>query len=330
MRMRFKDEVIQTWLNHLGTKDAPRFPREVSHAREIVNNVNEYLEYCQNNFETDELHTSLYSYPQLCDGVYDKIFHELDSTDIEKAYKDMRKLLGYYYTEGIEPRCYFSGSKGFHIIIDIKPTTIDLFASKLWILKVCNKLKVTTIDLQSVGDVRRCSRIPYSYNFKSLKSGKARMCIPIKLKWSLHRILRESLEPKEILTPDVNSWELEKRLISSKPYKLMPKRTVKLNEAYAREVIEKVLPIAHQIKDGRRRVLNFLIIPALSALKFKEDEIMKVCEAFLRTTGVSPIGYRTYLRGSIRRNVENMYPPLQFKDFFINNPDLIKYFRKGG
>ena len=100
-----------------------------------------------------------------------KLFFDFDSVDLNLAYKDMKKL--YLYLDGEVPTVpVFSGNKGFHLYILLKPKTYEVSAKLKELLYRSHKyfetkLGLKTLDQHVYSDYKRIARIPYTKNSKS-------------------------------------------------------------------------------------------------------------------------------------------------------------------
>jgi hypothetical protein len=111
----------------------------------------------------------------------EKLFFDFDSQDLEIAWKEARyfaELLRKSY--GAEPLVCFSGRKGYHVYAflqeNAKFATVEK-AKKFYNTAqrlILKGLKLETLDMQVVGDIKRISRVPYSIHEKSLQ-----LCVPI-------------------------------------------------------------------------------------------------------------------------------------------------------
>lgn len=80
-------------------------------------NNNVILKLLKNQSETEDIYVTKYPKSRLIDT----IILDFDSEDIEKAYKDVKKLSNYLKIHGLNSVIVKSGSKGYHIYIEIAP-----------------------------------------------------------------------------------------------------------------------------------------------------------------------------------------------------------------
>jgi len=141
--------------------------------------------------------------------VFDEIFIDLDSQNLEASFKDAKKLVSHLLSFGITPRLYFSGSKGFHIHIDFPPVQLEN-PKGVW-QKVFgyfqSRLKLRTLDFNVI-DLARISRIPLTFHSKT-----GFMCAPLDPEYftridftSLWYLKNQVYVPKVVESNDFSSW----------------------------------------------------------------------------------------------------------------------------
>jgi hypothetical protein len=141
-----------------------------------------------------------------------KLFLDFDSDrKPENAQLDMMKMIEFCERENLPYLPVFSGSKGFHIYIALKPTvyTYSQFlkdatkAIHLWFKK---ELELRTIDLKCA-EPRRLCRVFYTPHVKIDKATNKLIkngmyCCPIQpdwvMNWKIDQIMRFATEPKHI------------------------------------------------------------------------------------------------------------------------------------
>lgn len=159
---------------------------------EIVWSEEEYLKRILELNRKDNLFVTVYTFKsdltlkdtkeRYSKPIIDTIYIDLDFKDDRGegrpivAFFDLIILLKLFISNGIIPRIYFSGNKGFNLYLDFEP--IELFYPKQTIRRFVEQLErksgIKTIDWQIIGDISRVSRIPNTFNMK----GK-RYCIPL-------------------------------------------------------------------------------------------------------------------------------------------------------
>jgi len=132
-----------------------------------------------------------------------RIFFDFDHlTKPENAFADAKRLSSYLAEYNISHIVHYSGSKGFHVFIQLKPVTYKLTIKSETALK--NKvaklqlyfrdvLHLKTLDYHIVGDVKRLVRVPYLYHQAS-----KRIPFPTNvLQYNdISSILEQSVKPK--------------------------------------------------------------------------------------------------------------------------------------
>lgn len=353
--MRKREEI---WIKHLGID--PKFPREVAVSpsdnsffrRDIVYNILEYVKYIQkNNF--NNLFSSLYSKNQWEEGVFDKILIDLDG-DLKDTYILMNILtLHYQNIYKQTPLVYFSG-RGFHIILYFDDIIVNKQTIRNWTmsfieesLKNNSEIKrianiddrvsvingfLNLVDTSTIGDLRQVSRIPLTINYKG-KLGSLKYCIPINPNWSIDDIRKYSTNPD--LTPDIHiktSNDIYNELSEiDKAVKEKDKYTqisfTDDNSMYQKEIIH-ILNYADNVKDGRKRILSFLIIPRLIFLGKTREEVHEICDIFLLLSGKGVDNYNTLIDNMYDRTKRDIWRPWKFSTFFERYPLLLEEFRR--
>lgn len=109
-------------------------------------------------------------------AIINTIPFDFDNEDLQVAFNDLKVILAWCKRHDIIPRIQFSGSKGFHIFVDIEPIVLKYPQQVL--AKFGRELKksanVDSLDTVLFGDLDRIIRIP---NTKHGKTGK--YCIPL-------------------------------------------------------------------------------------------------------------------------------------------------------
>jgi len=110
---------------------------------------------------------NIFSEDQKKSKVYDMIFLDIDSNDLNKSYMRMFYICDTLTKNGIGYFVVFSGSKGFHVYVPFKPTLLQNYREAIieW-LKDKNISKY--VDIQAI-ESNRVTRVPYSINSKSKK-----------------------------------------------------------------------------------------------------------------------------------------------------------------
>jgi len=143
------------------------FYREVGNpARKIVRNIREFYKFIVENNGINDCFVAVYDLRYRID----KIYFDLDILDIKLAYKFYTYLKGL----GLSVIPVFSGKKGFHFYVLLKPMRFkdrDEAIARLreisftWIdesglYRKENNYKVSYLDTRVIGDLRRLTRVP--------------------------------------------------------------------------------------------------------------------------------------------------------------------------
>jgi len=89
-----------------------------------------------------------------------------DTDDLTKSGEDAVKLYNHFVRAGYETRITFSGRRGYHIYLSVKPKSYSKQKIKLAQRFFKDGLKLETLDENIFGDIRRLLRIPYTYNIR--------------------------------------------------------------------------------------------------------------------------------------------------------------------
>jgi hypothetical protein len=111
----------------------------------------------------------------------EKLFFDFDSTSLSLAWKEASQFADTLRKSySIEPLVCFSGSKGYHVHVflqqqarfaTVKEAKAFYSTAQKLILK---GLKLETLDMNVVGDIKRVARVPYSVHEKTQK-----LCVPV-------------------------------------------------------------------------------------------------------------------------------------------------------
>jgi DNA primase catalytic subunit len=285
---------------------------------------------------------------------FDKIYIDIDSDPYNPSLKVPRAIVKYIESNyGGKPRVYYSGCKGWHVYIDFsaKITLKHAKSFKLFVLQLVDKLKMNPeeVDTSVLGDKERLSRLPFTLNYGNLllaQSRAPRLCIPVDVDWDISDVEYESRFcsfRKLVDVCPINERELGDELTSldkliEARYRHLEKVSDKSSPEIAEENLKKLTSIAQKIKNGRHRLINFIIIPHLIEMGKSTSEIHEFCREFIEATGENYAKYSEYADRCITRNRlgpegngESPWKPLSWERFLLANLDILKYFsREGG
>ncbi len=342
-------------IKHLGCGRA-LFPRGVASykgnhfERRLINTPNEYINYIHNN--PNDVYVEVYSKPQSKNNIYDKVYIDIDASDLRMAYKGKNEVMEHFieYYDYI-PRLYFSASKGFAVYIDIPEINVDRHSLRTFVkrelgLEVTKKeikenkitkkqkLLLRCIDTSVLGDKRRVSRPPFTYNLRNnVKKGRyPRMCIPVDHRWTLSKILKESKDPRETCLINVEPQNDIASMILTLDSSIDVKTVkidvqVKIDNKESKRILDYLYERAESITDGRTRLLGFVIVRHCMNLGYDLNKTNEFCKHFLTKCPDAHFdSYRSYIESCYEQNlIENHYP-WSLQTLVYKFPELITNF----
>ena len=133
---------------------------------------------------------SFYSDREIEERKVDKLFIDVDSKVGSEIILNNMQLFMNVFWESIE--VYFSGKKGFHVILHIEPTSFDaMLRQRERLYDVFTTWLQFPLDKITFLNIRQLERIPFSIHPKTLK-----WKIPIHHSWSYDTILSHSENPQ--------------------------------------------------------------------------------------------------------------------------------------
>lgn len=91
---------------------------------------------------------------------------DFDSDDLMESGKEALQLYNHFIRAGYDTHFVFSGRKGWHVYISTIQKTYPKNQIKNAQKYFKTKLKLSTLDENIFGDIRRLMRIPYTYNLR--------------------------------------------------------------------------------------------------------------------------------------------------------------------
>jgi len=186
--------------------------------QKIVHTQKEINEFIESNNGNNPVFTSHNSYPTFQNNEpyqvnINKLFIDLDSKKPENALIDARKLDQFCIDNNIPNYSAFSGAKGFHIYILLRPQTYIISqylkdATKSIHIWLKNNLSLRTLDLTAAEPKRLC-RVWYTkHSILNKKTGKQTQndnyCYPLTREqlhtWNIKTIIERSKRP-QIIAP---------------------------------------------------------------------------------------------------------------------------------
>ncbi|MEM2174500.1 MAG: hypothetical protein QXI58_02605 [Candidatus Micrarchaeia archaeon] len=347
------DVIQEQWLIHAKGSNRTFMPVDVGFPARVKDVMNEeyFLDLIKRQFTTSDVYCSVYDKVAVWQGTPDKVYIDVDSDPNHLDLKLMRKICNHFKEKyGFEPRVYFTGCRGFAIYLDFEKIQLKNFEClRDFVLDNLREMKANLeyIDTSVLGDKQRLSRLPFTFNFKNLQlknPSAPKLCIPIEPDWGKSEILEQSIycefkkkveirqlkKSKSRFFEEIRLYEERVEEMKKQIKRNISNSTIKVSD----EVLNKLIKIAQQIKDGRHRLMHFIIIPTLIQLNKTDDEIRAFCRDFVERTGMDYSLYDDYVERSIKRNRAGpngdgvAWRPLSFEKFFIRNVDLQEYFRK--
>jgi len=335
------------------------FPRDIGFPNRILaRNKDDYLREIWSHISQTHIYNSLFSTRMIEHNIVNKIYIDFDGAygeiknkkgevvkyflsvnGIKKPYQEMKKCVKKMNKKyGCIPRINFTAGRGFGIYIDFPE--IILKDPKYCIIEFVKTMTkgMLTIDHQIIGDVSRLYRLPYTIHPKTKL-----LCVPFEIDLKLEDIVEESKKCLFRVTPKrVECREIAEELLEIDSYEdntidvVMSNRTlidkglqkIKPKNLYENEV-NLILERAPQIKDGRHRILHFLLVPRLILMNKSDDEILKITSEFIENTNRNFEDYKDYVLLSIKRNREGKnkagsdpWRPWSLKIFKERNIDI--------
>lgn len=171
------DFIIQQFDAHCKSKFPREFAKKLKKGFDRNNRVNsaEELYNLSKFYGFEDCYSSVYPFNEWDakseirkqSAIIDTLPFDLDSTDLNKSFKECRKLVKFLQGKGTTPRIYFSGAKGFHIYIDFPPVELQHSAAiKRLGIQLSERLKLKTYD-QKIWELSRVIRLPFTINTKT-------------------------------------------------------------------------------------------------------------------------------------------------------------------
>jgi len=130
------------------------------------------------------------------ESVLPEVFFDFDGSELEATWKDVKKLVKFFDSEGLRPfYIFFTGNRGFHVHLEIKPNTYSKRELRAFQEYLINTLNLKTACRSVVGDVRRLCRIP---NTRHENTGL--YCIQVNINQTIPEILELAKKPQPIKT----------------------------------------------------------------------------------------------------------------------------------
>ena len=170
-----------------------RFPRDVDYPRKTVYSYSELKRFIELNNGVKNVYVALYDHT----FTVDKVFFDFDSKDLTLSFDDVKMFIKRLNEYNYPFMPVFSGRKGFHIYVLMKPwTPPNIETAKAVLRDIQQRLAgdLPTCDRNIFGDVKRLVRYPNTLN-------KTNYCVPLPhdfVDWSLSQIIDYAKSPKVV------------------------------------------------------------------------------------------------------------------------------------
>ena len=213
---------------------------------------------------------------------------DLDSEEaVELALIETRKIVKILFQIGIKPNVYFSGAKGFHVVIPfecfgIEPQFYLISIFKIMAKGLADTNKLKTVDLV-IYERKRLFRIN---NTKNIKTGLYKIFLSYEeLGKSLEEIKQLAVNPRpeNLQKPEVNkqlnaSYKLAERNFLKTLERKNEHRICTFDEVKMRPCIKKIL--AEGAMDGERNSTCYTLALFFKSQNMLEDEVKEALKGF--------------------------------------------------
>lgn len=338
------DGMKAAWLSFMGRN--LRFPREImvpsvwvqgGRKRWTVPNSVDLVESIQQHAPRGDVWVSTRSTTQFYEAepTHSRLWIDVDAKgDLELA-RLRAEAVSMWCRDvlGALPYVQFSASKGYHLHLDHAPvlaTSDQLRSAVKLLLRDAGLEPEKDVDLNVIGNTRAMARPPYTANTNAVGLyGEVLFTIPVDLDWTIGEVLERS---RQVLLGDVmipystTARHVLQDVVAELP--VSEKRAIASDKSISklcRETIAFLDRVAPHVKDGRKRFLRHLVIPAYLHM-VGESEVMEACRRFIEAGGGSWSYYRTYAENQVRaahlHNGDLLYP-MKIRRFIVQNPDLL-------
>jgi hypothetical protein len=192
------------------------FPREVGLPRKIVNSLPDFLSFIASTNGDGNVYVSVYQYKSYDENpVIDRIFMDFDAPThelLKEVYDEVRSFVSFLKSRNLSPLVVFSGKKGFHVYLFLKPVTLKnpresirkLVEALVKAYKLNTQREIRFLDWKVVGDIHRLARVPYTIH---PESGLLSIVVPDIEKFTLEEILENAKKLKVIDSITINPSE---------------------------------------------------------------------------------------------------------------------------
>jgi hypothetical protein len=339
-------EAARAWLSFLG--DDPLYPREImtpsfngksSRVQYEARNPIDLVEVISRFASRSDVWVSARPTTQFQLPVHTRFWADVDADgNIDEAIR-LRRLINKFSRDafGVEPYWQFSASKGFHGHVDHAPVnaTSDQYKDALKKLLREHGLDPSILDFNVIGKYRAMPRPPFTGNTNAVEfHGEFLYTIPVSYDETTEDILAVSRSPSYRpvnipfaphaagLIQEVVNELPPPSVVHDKPFNDAPsKRRVE-------ETIQFLVKVAPTVKDGHKRFLRYLVVPAyLHSCGGDDDAAREAARAFVEASGSPWAKYKPYVDTQIkaaRFDHGRIMWPMRLRKFFVENPDILR------
>lgn len=262
-----------------------------------------------------------------------------DGYDLELA-RLRAQAVRYWCVEyfGVKPYEQFSANKGFHLHLDHPPVVAQPDQMREALRGLFRDVGLdpeVDIDLNVVGNPRAMPRPPYSMNTGGVgRNGEVFFTVPIDLDWSVDEILAAS---REVRVSDVHipyaprAADVLRDAVEEIPVQVRRESNPASVDRVVKEVVRFLNQVAPHLRDGRKRLLRHLAVPAFLHSEESDAGAREACRRFLEKGGAEWAQYRTYVEGligSAHLHDGRIIYPMRVRRFIVKYPDVLKSIRK--
>jgi len=258
---------------------------------------------------------------------------------------EMRRYVHHLETEyDLSPRVYYSGSRGFSIHLDFEDTEVDSFGAVRAAAKKSRRDADVPEEIadESVLEKNRICRLPYTLNWNHMSKRDLypMICLPIDPQWSTETFFGEICSPSRCLEVEISREdESFSDLVSSfdRDHEFEEKSLeteAELDPDGALDHLSVLMHLAPQVRDGRHRILHFMLVPALIEAGWEDrGQIHTRCKEWIEETGETYYPtYHDHVENSIDRTLsgpqgsDGIWKPWSITRFLREHPELIEFF----
>lgn len=266
---------------------------------------------------------------------------DIDSPSMEDAMEQARRFVERCEKEwSFAPEPFFSANRSVHFHFGHPAFAASSEAYRDTWLHVIRDWNVF-IDPQPLRNSRSMPRVPYSINSKSIGTyGEIQFVVPIDVTWDVDDVLRASREvwTRRITVPESKALgQTLQPLCEARDAKLAQRKRTALPPLVQQDLVNTAIVFSESVgadlkgrlgkgKDGRRRVLMYLYVPAL-CWRMEGDAIgvRERVRSWVVQNGGRWQDYQAFVEDSITNCLtrgDRPRLPQSLKRFLAMNPDL--------